>query len=105
LWNETLLYIYNIKQTAILPNQKKPIKMLNYLNTLISEKNLNIDQIIEVEGAQWGTNFIPLSSVVEFIDAQDANVQNKIKSNLIKIDFYNGDVMHFFTYIAKGMAI
>ena len=27
------------------------------------------------------------------------------KNNFIKIDFHNGDVMHFFKYIAQGMAI
>tara|TARA_R110000751_G_scaffold32542_10_gene81771 strand:+ start:466 stop:705 length:240 start_codon:yes stop_codon:yes gene_type:complete len=79
--------------------------MTNYLNTLITEKNLNVDTLIEVEGNDWGTNFIPLECVIEFIAAQNKATQDKVKATLVKIDFHNGDIMHFFKYIAKGMAM
>lgn len=79
--------------------------MTTYLNNLISEKNLNLQTIIEVNGKEFGTNFIPLEAVIEFINELSPSVQSKIKNNFIKIDFHNGDVMHFFKYIAQGMAI
>ena len=79
--------------------------MKNYLNTLLSEKGISTEKVLEVEGGEWGTNFIPVSTVGDFINNLDAQTQSKIKANFIKIDFYNGDVMNFINYIAKGMAI
>ena len=78
--------------------------MKNYLNTLLSEKGISQERIIEVEGPEWGTNFIPLKIVVDFLDSAPVQIQKKAKNTLIKIDFKNGDVMHFFTYIAGWMA-
>lgn len=78
--------------------------MKNYLNTLILEKGISNETIIEVEGPQWGLNFIPLQIVLDFLISTDKETQAKAKSNLIKIDFHNGDVMHFFKYIAKFIA-
>ena len=76
----------------------------NYLNNLISEKsNIHMDTICEVAGAS-GMNFIPLSIVVDFIENLDSKNQAKAVSNLTAIDFHNGDVMHFFNYIAKFIA-
>ncbi len=77
--------------------------MENYLNDLISEKGLNKETIIELEGAS-GTNFIPLGVVVEHILIANSTEQAKIKKTLVKIDFHNGDVMHFFTYLAQAIA-
>jgi|TARA_B110000240_G_scaffold183952_1_gene218114 hypothetical protein len=79
--------------------------MKNYLNTLLNEKGISTETVLEVQGADWGTNFIPVSSVLEFINNLDINTKAKIKANFIKIDFLNGDIMHFMNYIAKGMAI
>jgi hypothetical protein len=79
--------------------------MKNYLNNLINEKsNISLETIIEVEGKEWGTNFIPLQCVVDYICQADNQTQKTIKNNLVKIDFYNGDIMHFFTYIAEFLA-
>tara|TARA_R110000822_G_scaffold46670_1_gene124160 strand:+ start:454 stop:690 length:237 start_codon:yes stop_codon:yes gene_type:complete len=77
--------------------------MENYLNDLISEKGLNKETIIELEGAS-GTNFIPLGVVVEHILIANSTEQAKIKKTLVKIDFHNGDVMHFFAYLAQAIA-
>tara|TARA_R110000822_G_scaffold124309_3_gene258806 strand:- start:1571 stop:1810 length:240 start_codon:yes stop_codon:yes gene_type:complete len=79
--------------------------MKNYLNTLIAEKNLDLNTTIEVEGGEWGTNFIPLEVIVDFISQLDSPTQKQIKNTLVKIDFNNGDIMHFFKYIAEGIAI
>ena len=90
------LYIYIIKQT-------NTTKMKNYLNALISEKGLNTETIIEVEGNS-GTNFIPLGVVVEHILIANSTEQAQIKNTLVKIDFHNGNVMHFFTHLAQAIA-
>jgi hypothetical protein len=77
---------------------------MNYFNTLIEEKGISRERIIEVEGKEWGMNFIPVGTVVDFLSNADANTQKQAKDNLVKIDFHNGDVMHFFTYVAKFIA-
>lgn len=78
--------------------------MRTYLNTLLEEKGISQETIIEVEGQEWGTNFIPLSIVVDFLSDANKSTQATAKNNLVKIDFHNGDIMHFFTYIAKFIA-
>lgn len=78
--------------------------MKTYLNTLLKEKGISQETIIEVQSQEWGTNFIPLSIVIDFLSNANKTTQLNAKNNLIKIDFYNGDIMHFFTYIAKFIA-
>ena len=76
-----------------------------YLELLIGEKaGISMDTVIEVEGADYGTNFIPLECVVEYILSSGAANQAAVKSTLVKIDFANGDVMHFFKHVASFMA-
>jgi len=78
-------------------------KMTNYINTLIEEKGLNLQTTFDIEGLS-GLNIIPLGVVVEHILIAPTHEQKQIKNTLIKIDFYNGDIMHFFTYLAKAIA-
>tara|TARA_R110002020_G_scaffold226121_1_gene436514 strand:+ start:994 stop:1236 length:243 start_codon:yes stop_codon:yes gene_type:complete len=79
--------------------------MRNYLETLIEEKGLDLeDTIIEVEGKDWGMNMIPLGCVVDFIMSSGKDNQMSVKNTLVKIDFHNGDVMHFFKHVASFMA-
>ena len=77
----------------------------NYLTNLISEKaNISMDTVIEVEGQDWGTNFIPLECVVEYILSSGGANQQAVMNTLTKIDFANGDVLHFFKHVASFMA-
>tara|TARA_R110002050_G_scaffold18260_7_gene53460 strand:- start:526 stop:759 length:234 start_codon:yes stop_codon:yes gene_type:complete len=76
---------------------------MKYLNTLISEKNINTETIFEVEG-ESGTNFIPLAVVIEYISTMPESMQDKVRTKLVQIDFHNGNVLNFFEYIAKYIA-
>ena len=79
--------------------------MRNYLNTLIEEKGLDLEAtVIEVEGKDWGMNFIPLGCVIDYIMTSGNENQKQVRNTLTKIDFHNGDVMHFFTHVATFMA-
>lgn len=77
--------------------------MKNYINNLIEEKGLDIQTTIDAQGPS-GLNIIPLGVVVEHILIAPITEQNQIKKTLIKIDFYNGDVMHFFKHLAGAIA-
>ncbi len=74
-----------------------------WLDTFIQEKGIE-DQVIEVEGDS-GLNIIPLAVLVEAIKSACQSEQKSIKSTLVKIDFANGNVMHFFNHLAKAVAI
>lgn len=76
-----------------------------WLDTFISEKDLDLEQVFEVEGPDWGTNYIPARVVVEHIQIASPAEQMEIKNMLVKIDFHNGDVMDFFKHLAKAIAI
>lgn len=84
-------------------NKQNLNKMENYLTNLITEKGLGFNKMIEVKGDS-GMNFIPLGVVLEHIMIASKEEQKQIKNTLIKIDFHNGDIMHFFTYLAKAIA-
>ena len=75
-----------------------------YLKNLISEKsNLDLNAPIEVMGAS-GINMMTLETVVEHILIAPAHEQKQIRATLVKIDFLNGDCMHFFKHLAQAIA-
>ena len=47
---------------------------------------------------------IPLANVIAAIKAAPKSEQAVIKTNLVRIDFLNGDVMHFFDHLAGALA-
>ena len=61
-----------------------------WLDTLVEEKGLDTEFVFECEGTDWGTNYIPLGAVIEFIKGCDASVKKKVKDTLVMIDFENG---------------
>ena len=75
-----------------------------WLDTLIEEKGLDTEELFIVDGPS-GPNYIPLGVVIEHIKITTANEQRQIKDILVKIDFANGDVMHFFKHLAGAIAI
>lgn len=77
--------------------------MKNYIYTLIEEKGLDLETEFEVQG-ESGLNIIPLGVVVEYFINTPKEMQEQIKKTLVKIDFHNGDVMHFFEHLAKVIA-
>jgi len=77
--------------------------MKRYLNRLLEEKNLQ-DEILEIK-TDDNVNFIPLEVVVEHILVAPKSEQKAIRKILIQIDFKNGDALHFFTHLAKSIAI
>ena len=58
-----------------------------------------------VRTGESGKNIIPLEVVLEHIEIASVNEKKKIKDILVKIDFKNGDCMHFFKHLARAIAI
>lgn len=72
-----------------------------WFETFLSEKNLPFASW-EIEGED-GTHFIDSDVVVESIKSAPINEQVGIKNVIVKIDFANGDVNHFFKHLAGAL--
>ena len=74
----------------------------NYINTLLEEKNIDQESHLNFESNDLA-HIMPIACVVEFINTLPDHAKEQIKKTLVMIDYKNGDVKHFLTYIAKGM--
>ncbi|NJN70892.1 MAG: hypothetical protein HC801_11890 [Nitrospira sp.] len=79
---------------------KMPTK---YLRDFFAEKDIP-EKTFEVEGPEWGNNFIPNTVVVEHITLCKAEEAKQIEGVLRRIDFVNGDVNHFLAHLAQALA-
>lgn len=77
---------------------------IRWLNTFNSEKGLDLEESIEVEGPS-GINIMPLGVVIEGIKRACLKEQLKIHQTLVRLDFKNGDIIHFYTHLAKAIAL
>jgi len=76
--------------------------MAKWLNKFVSEKGLDLEHLFEKEGPS-GLNMIPLGVVLEHIRIAPEREQAAIKNMLVRIDFKNGNVMHFFDHLAGAL--
>lgn len=76
--------------------------LCHWFDTFLDEKNLPyvVWEIVDRAGM---THFIDSDAVIETIQNAPAEEQKKIKDIIVKIDFHNGDVNHFFRHLAEGM--
>ena len=75
-----------------------------WLDTLIDEKGYDLEQMFQVEGPEWGTNFIPLGCVVEAKKSANKDEQAAIKTMLVKLDFVNANCLDYFRHLAQALA-
>jgi hypothetical protein len=76
----------------------------NWLDTFIQEKGIDLEQRFDVEGPVWGTNSFDYGVIVEHIKIAGKDEQNEIRDTIVKIDFANGDVKHYFRHLAQALA-
>lgn len=80
------------------------MKFETWLRTFIDEKGIDAEHVLDVTGPS-GHNAIPVGCLVEAMLAAPAHEQAAIKTTLVKIDFVNGDVLHFFRHLARAIAL
>ena len=80
------------------------MKFDHWLDIFVDEKEIDLEEIITVDGAN-GANFIPVTCLIQAIKNTCDREKESIQSTLVRIDFVNGDVMHFFRHLAKAIAI
>ena len=73
-----------------------------WTDKLIEEKGIDLETIVfDGDNDKGVYNLMPLGVVVEYAEQCDRATQEKIKNQLIWIDFKNGDILDFFKYLAK----
>ena len=73
-----------------------------WIDTLIEEKGIDLESTFEIETPDtW--HLIPYGCVIEAIKAAPAHEQQGIKTTLVKIDFANGDIKHYFRHLAQAL--
>ena len=90
--------------TATKKSKPRKTAFQKWFDTFIDEKGLDRDEIIEVEG-ESGLNMMPLQVLIDAINSAPKHEQAGIKTMIVRIDFANGDVMHYFNHLAKALAI
>lgn len=93
---------FESKKESILNKFNNSFK--TWLDTFIEEKNLNMEDSFEIE-KDGNLNIFSYKSVYEYILISTPEEKKNIKNTIVKIDFLNGDVLHFFRHLAKAIAI
>lgn len=74
-----------------------------WLDTFVEEKGIDLGQILEIK-TENNTHYFEVGNVIENIKATTPEEQEEIKNMIIKIDFYNGDVVDYFKHLAQALA-
>lgn len=73
--------------------------MKKYLHVLLQEKGIDPEDTLNIDG-----HFnLQVGMLIEFICSLPADIQKRIKNTIVKIDFSNGDILHYFKFLGKGM--
>ena len=82
--------------------QKEENIFNSWLDTFIEEKGIDLGQILEVK-TDKNTHYFEVGNIIENIKATIPKEQEEIKKMIIKIDFYNGDVVDYFKHLAQAL--
>lgn len=72
--------------------------MRTYLENLITEKGVDLDATIALDGHIGLTYAMLIDFIVSATD-----YHHQIRKTLVMIDFRNGDVFHYLHHLAAGM--
>ena len=82
--------------------QEQNMTFLKWFKTFIDEKNLPMQEWV-ITDKNGIDHFITSEVVIEAVKSASKAEQAQIKNTIVKIDFLNGNVMHFFNHLAKGL--
>lgn len=81
--------------------------MKNYLETLLTEKNIDLEETIVVDAPDLRSSHVYtykqlIEDIAEMVKDSPEMTQ-KIHMTFVKIDFMNGDVTHYLKHLAQGI--
>lgn len=74
-----------------------------WIDTFIEEKGIDLQKVIEIK-TEKNTHYFEIGNIVENIKATTLEEQSTIKDTIAKIDFYNGDILDYFKFLAEILA-
>lgn len=74
-----------------------------WLDTFIEEKGIDLKQVIEIK-KEDNIHYFEIGNIVDNIKTTTPEEQEEIKNVIVKIDFYNGDVIDYFKHLAQALA-
>ena len=78
----------------------------DWIDTLLSEKGIDQDQVLTIPSdGFFSDNIMPVQVVIDAIKNTTKPEQKAIQKMLVKIDFANGDIMHYIKHLAQAIAI
>lgn len=83
--------------------EKEESAFNKWLDTFIEEKGIDLEQVIEIK-TETNTHYFEVGNIIDNIKATTPEEQAKIKDMIVKIDFYNGDVVDYFRHLAQALA-
>lgn len=81
--------------------KKKISQYEKWIRTFIEEKGLDLDLEFTIEHDNI-THFIAFGFIIDLIVKAPKQEQEQIKDKIVYIDFRNGDVIHFFEFLANA---
>jgi hypothetical protein len=72
-----------------------------WFQTFIEEKELT-DVVFEFE-TKSGRNYFPIGVIRDYLSSCDKEIQDKVKTGLVKAEFCNMNVLKYLEYIAKAI--
>lgn len=75
----------------------------NWLETFLTEKNFDRNTGWELQAPNGMAHFIGADVVIEAMMSAPKHEQKAIKATLVKIDFINGNVAHYFRHLAQAL--
>lgn len=73
-----------------------------WIDVFLYEKGIDVEQMIKIEKDNT-IHFFDLRIIINSIKSTTKFEQATIKNTLITIDFKNGDVIHYFKYLAQAL--
>lgn len=75
-----------------------------WLDRFLSEKEIDLERVLGIPGAS-GPNFIPIGVIVEHIKISPGQHQEAIHKQLVRLDFFNRDVVDYFRHLEQALAV
>lgn len=94
--------LQNEEGTEPQEKEKEKMNFCQWFDTLIEEKGIDPEAIFELE-TETEFHIMPYQMVFDAIKGTSTTEQEAIKRNLIKIDFVNGDIKHYFRHLAQAL--
>lgn len=73
-----------------------------WLDTFIEEKGIDLNETFTIE-ENGQLHIFEIGNIVENIKTTTQKEQEEIKNMIVKIDFYNGDVIDYFKHLAQAL--